>query len=312
MDAEQLKKIVEAAILVADAPLSRDALLALFDEDEQPNRAELSKVLESLGDDYAERGIELREVASGYRFQARTELGPWVSRLWQEKPPRYSRAVLETLSLVAYRQPITRSEIEEIRGVSVSSHIVKSLLERNWVRIVGHRDVPGRPAMFATTRQFLDYFDLKSLEDLPPLAEIKDLDKINEELALSDAPSQDEQQNPVSSARSESDQNDTDPESTTDPATEPQEAANEDTALRLPGDQETIPGLEQEEPEIDESTLMSMTAVDDVLDDFETQFRRKPGHADAATNARSGDSHSPAASPDTAHPRTEDDPSPHE
>ena len=183
MEPDKIKQIVEAAIFAADGPLDRDALLLLFDEQERPEKADLSRSLEQISEDYAERGIELKEVASGFRFQVRKDLGPWVSRLWQEKPPRYSRAILETLALVAYRQPITRGEIEEIRGVSVSSHIIKSLLERNWVRVVGHRDVPGRPAMFATTRQFLDYFDLKSLEDLPPLSEIKDLDKLNEELA---------------------------------------------------------------------------------------------------------------------------------
>ncbi|HBT07512.1 MAG TPA: SMC-Scp complex subunit ScpB, partial [Alcanivorax sp.] len=191
MEPDKIKQIVEAAIFAADGPLDRDALLLLFDEQERPEKADLSRSLEQISEDYAERGIELKEVASGFRFQVRKDLGPWVSRLWQEKPPRYSRAILETLALVAYRQPITRGEIEEIRGVSVSSHIIKSLLERNWVRVVGHRDVPGRPAMFATTRQFLDYFDLKSLEDLPPLSEIKDLDKLNEELALSDAPDPD-------------------------------------------------------------------------------------------------------------------------
>ena len=170
MEPDKIKQIVEAAIFAADGPLDRDALLLLFDEQERPEKADLSRSLEQISEDYAERGIELKEVASGFRFQVRKDLGPWVSRLWQEKPPRYSRAILETLALVAYRQPITRGEIEEIRGVSVSSHIIKSLLERNWVRVVGHRDVPGRPAMFATTRQFLDYFDLKSLEDLPPLS----------------------------------------------------------------------------------------------------------------------------------------------
>jgi len=184
VDVVLIKRVLEGAILAADAPLDRDAMLVLFDENERPDKTALNEILTLLAEDYTGRGIELREVASGFRFQVRKEVGPWVSRLWQEKPARYSRAILETLALIAYRQPITRGEIEEIRGVSVNTQIVRTLLERNWVRVVGHRDVPGRPAMFATTRQFLDYFDLTSLEDLPPLSEIKDLDKMNEELQL--------------------------------------------------------------------------------------------------------------------------------
>ena len=224
-------------------------------------------------------------MASGFRFQARPELGQWVSRLWQEKPPRYSRAILETLALIAYRQPITRGEIEEIRGVSVSSHIVKSLLERNWVRVVGHRDVPGRPAMFATTKQFLDYFDLKSLEDLPPLSEIRDLDKINEELALSDVP-------PANAGPGDMDEA---------PEGEDGHGMLEDEReARLPGDQEAFPGLEQE-PEIDDATLMSMDKVDSVLSSFEQEFRRKP-------SADRDDSESPAedAAADQAEPADND------
>lgn len=260
MEAEKIQQVLEAAILVADAPLNRDAMLSLFDEEDRPSKQELAKHLDALAESYAERGIYLKEVASGFRFQARSELGPWVSRLWHEKPPRYSRAILETLALIAYRQPITRGEIEEIRGVSVSSHIVKSLLERQWVRVVGHRDVPGRPAMFATTKQFLDYFDLKSLEDLPPLSEIKDLDKVNEELDLTDVP-------PVNAQVGDADEAPSGEDSSG--------LLDEEQEHRLPSDQETFPGLEHE-PEIDESTLMSMEKVDAVLADFEDEFRRKP------------------------------------
>lgn len=184
MTGDQLKPILEAALLAADRPLSLDHLLALFDEAEQPERKLLREVLDSLAADCEGRGVELREVASGWRYQVRRDYAPWVTRLWEDRPPRYSRALLETLALIAYRQPITRAEIEEIRGVSVSSNIVKTLLEREWVRVVGHRDVPGRPAMYATTRQFLDYFNLKSLEELPPLAAIRDLDVISAELEL--------------------------------------------------------------------------------------------------------------------------------
>jgi segregation and condensation protein B len=183
---DNLKQIVEAALLAAGKALSLEALQGLFDELERPEKKVLRQVLEELASDYAGRGIEVARVASGWRIQVRKACAPWVSRLWEEKPGRYSRALMETLALIAYRQPITRGEIEEIRGVSVSSHIIRTLLEREWVRVVGHRDVPGKPALYATTREFLDYFGLKSLDDLPTLAEIRDLDTINEELNLPD------------------------------------------------------------------------------------------------------------------------------
>lgn len=179
---ELLRKVLEGAIFAAGQPMSLEQLGFLFDEGDRPDNATMRAVLDELVLSYEGRGIELKEVASGFRFQVRQETGPWVSRLWDEKPSRYSRALLETLALIAYRQPITRSEIEEIRGVSVSSHIVKTLIEREWIRVAGHRDVPGRPALFATTREFLDSFNLKSLAELPSLSEIRDLDKINEEL----------------------------------------------------------------------------------------------------------------------------------
>lgn len=187
MSPELLKKVLEGAIFAAGQPMSLEQLGFLFDEADRPDSATLRAVLEELVLSYDGRGIELKEVASGFRFQVRQETGPWVSRLWDEKPSRYSRALLETLALIAYRQPITRSEIEEIRGVSVSSHIVKTLIEREWIRVAGHRDVPGRPALFATTREFLDNFNLKSLAELPSLSEIRDLDKINEELEFLEA-----------------------------------------------------------------------------------------------------------------------------
>lgn len=184
MDPAKLKNIVEAAMLAAGRPLSLEQLQALFAEHERPERAELMTAVAALEADYAERGIRVIEVASGWRIQVREEMSAWLSRLWQDRPARYSRALLETLALIAYRQPVTRGEIEDIRGVSVSSNIMRTLMERGWVRIVGHRDVPGRPGMYATTREFLDYFGLKKLEDLPPLAEIRDLDSINVELDL--------------------------------------------------------------------------------------------------------------------------------
>jgi segregation and condensation protein B len=180
-----LKQIVEAALVAAGGPLTLDQLLALFLDDERPSRAELLAVIAALQEEYAERGLEIVEVAGGWRAQVRASIAPWVARLWDERPPRYSRALLETLSLIAYRQPITRGEIEDIRGVAVSTQIVKTLTEREWIRVVGHRDVPGRPALFATTRKFLDYFGLRSLNELPTLAEIRAPDfLIDEELTL--------------------------------------------------------------------------------------------------------------------------------
>jgi segregation and condensation protein B len=172
----------EAVLLAAGRPLSLDQLQAMFSEEERPGRADMRKALAALEEDFAGRGVELVQVASGYRIQIRQEMQLWVSRLWEERPTRYSRALLETLSLIAYRQPITRGEIEEVRGVTVSSSIMKTLLEREWVRIVGHRDVPGHPAMYGTTRQFLDYFGLKGLDELPSLAELRDLSTIGAEL----------------------------------------------------------------------------------------------------------------------------------
>lgn len=187
VDAELLRKIIEGAILAAGQPMTIARLLELFDEEVAPSKDEIAAALLDIQAANAERGFELKEVASGWRFQVRDNLAPWVNRLWEEKPQKYSRALLETLALVAYRQPITRGDIEEIRGVAVSSHIMKTLLERDWVKVVGHRDVPGRPSLFATTRQFLDYFNLKSLEELPSLSEIRDLDELNPVLDLGEA-----------------------------------------------------------------------------------------------------------------------------
>ena len=182
----ELKNIIEAALLAAGRPLSLEAMQALFPEIECPDKKELRGALDALVDDYQGRGIEVAEVSSGWRIQVRGTFSPWVSRLWEERPARYSRALMETLALIAYRQPITRGEIEDIRGVSVSTNIVKTLMEREWVRVVGQRDVPGKPSLYGTTREFLDYFGLKSLDELPTLAELRDLDEINRELDLSD------------------------------------------------------------------------------------------------------------------------------
>jgi segregation and condensation protein B len=178
----ELRNIIEGALLAAGRPLSLDELLALFPDEGRPDRGEMRKALDVLKAEFEGRGIELKEVASGYRIQVRKELAPWIGRLWEERPARYSRALLETLALVAYRQPITRGEIEEVRGVTVSTHIIRTLQERGWIRIVGHRDVPGHPEMFGTTKEFLDYFSLKSLDELPTLAQLRDIESINAEL----------------------------------------------------------------------------------------------------------------------------------
>ncbi len=181
---ENLKRIIEAALLASGNPLSPTQLLALFADEEQPSHDDVARALACLQDDSADRGVELVEVASGFRYQVRGDVHPWVARLWTERQSRYSRALLETLALIAYRQPITRAEIEQIRGVAVSTHIVKTLEEREWIRVVGHRDVPGKPALFGTTRGFLDYFNLKSLDELPALSDIRDIDDLDPQLAL--------------------------------------------------------------------------------------------------------------------------------
>jgi segregation and condensation protein B len=184
LDHSEIKNVIEAALLGGGRPLNLEQLSGLFGKRAAPDRKMLKEILRELATDYEGRGIELKEVGSGYRIQIRSSMSEWLSPLWEERAPRYSRALFETLALIAYRQPITRGEIEEVRGVAVSTNIVRTLLERGWVRVVGHRDVPGKPAMFGTTKEFLDYFGLKRLDDLPPLAEIKDLEDLNVELGL--------------------------------------------------------------------------------------------------------------------------------
>ncbi|MEX0870198.1 MAG: SMC-Scp complex subunit ScpB [Aquisalimonadaceae bacterium] len=179
-----LKHILEAALLAAGGALSLDHMQTLFESEAAPDKPALREALAALAQDYQGRGIEVVEVGSGWRIQVRDAMAPWVSRLWEERPGRYSRALLETLAIIAYRQPVTRGEIEEIRGVSISTSIMRTLQERGWIRSVGHRDVPGRPAMFGTTRSFLDHFNLKSLDQLPSLAELRHLDDIHPELDL--------------------------------------------------------------------------------------------------------------------------------
>jgi segregation and condensation protein B len=189
LDPDQVKRVVEAALMCADEPLSLDRLAKVFRRGET-DRDAIRGALEALETDCAGRGFELKRVASGYRFQVGQEMSPWVSRLWEERPPRYSRALMETLALIVYRQPITRGEIEQVRGVAVSSNIIRTLLEREWVKVVGYKEVPGRPAMYGTTKAFLDYFNLKSLKEMPALDDVRALVEpvLQDEAALEGGP----------------------------------------------------------------------------------------------------------------------------
>jgi len=188
MDNDKLQPILEALFAASDKPISINQLFELFVGDiDQPSKDDIRKAIEGLTDKYQHSGIELKQVASGFRLQVRADFEPWVARLWEQKPPRYSRALMETLALIAYRQPITRGEIEDIRGVSVSTNIIRTLEERDWVKSLGHKEVPGRPTLYGTTREFLDYFNLKSLNELPTLAEIRDLDQFNPEFSFEDS-----------------------------------------------------------------------------------------------------------------------------
>ena len=184
MDQTEIKYFIEAALLAGGRPLSVDQLQALFDGRSAPSKPDIRAAIATLVEEYEPRGITIAEVASGFRIQVKAGMADRLQKLWEERPPRYSRALFETLALIAYRQPITRGEIEEVRGVSVSPNIVRTLLERDWVRVVGHRDVPGRPEMFGTSRNFLDYFGLKKLDDLPPLADLSDWESLRVQLNL--------------------------------------------------------------------------------------------------------------------------------
>jgi segregation and condensation protein B len=191
-DMQQLKKIIEGALFAANEPLNIDKIISLFEEHEIPEHKTIAEAIKSLQEDYHDGAIELKELCSGYHFQVRAELAPWIKRLWQERPARYSRALMETLVLIAYKQPITRAEIEQIRGVAVSTQIVKTLEDHGWIRTVGHKEVPGRPALLATTKQFLDHFGMKSLSELPPLDSLREVElmekNLQQELNLNSQP----------------------------------------------------------------------------------------------------------------------------
>jgi segregation and condensation protein B len=221
MNDQYVRNVIEAALLAAGRPLTTDELVGLFDERDGSNAQEVKSAIEGLRAEYETRGIELLEIASGYRIQIRASAAAPVSRLWQERPAKYSRALLETLALVAYRQPITRGEIEQVRGVAVNPNIVKTLLERGWIRVIGHRDVPGKPELLGTTREFLDYFSLKKLDDLPTLAQLKELEDMRVQLSLPGA-------EPVAEAVEETSQ-----------ASDPGEAA---------GDEEELEAADADEP----------------------------------------------------------------
>lgn len=259
MELAKLKNIIEGALLAAGETLSKERIMQLFEEDAQPEDELFEEAIKSLQEDCEGRSVELKRVASGYRYQVKEDVGEWVSRLWAEKPQRYSRALLETIALIAYRQPITRGEIEEIRGVAVSTHIIKTLQEREWVRVVGHRDVPGRPAMYATTKTFLDYFDMASLEELPSLQEIRDLDKINQELNL-------EGEEPNASESADT---------------------SEEVASEESGQQDLVAAAAWEEPEddVDPADLLADEEVDAVLRSVEESFRKPKADEDTEVAA---------------------------
>ncbi len=258
LELSQVKKIIEGAIMAAGESLSIHSIGKIFDEEERPDNATIKSVLEELMEDYAERGVELKEVGTGYRFQAHVDLAPWLGRLWEEKPPRFSRAFLETLSIIAYRQPVTRAEIEEIRGVVVSSGITKVLIERGWVRVVGHRDVPGKPALLATTKEFLDYFNLKGLGDLPSLAELQDIEKMAENLQQQDIDAMEDSQSELA---------------LTEDGTTEDEDMPEDDVMKLVDDaainEEVLDELTEELLDEAELELIGEDNLEDALEDAE-------------------------------------------
>lgn len=280
-----LKRIVEGALLATGEALSVDKLLELFDEEQKPEKTQIVEALQAIQSDFEGRGFALVEVASGWRFQVCADLAPWVNRLWEEKPQKYSRALLETLSLIAYRQPLTRGDIEEVRGVAVSSHIIKTLAEREWIKVVGHRDVPGRPSLYATTRQFLDYFGLKSLDELPSLGELKDIDSLNADLNLGNEPDEAEQiaqaKEGVAASDDETEQDAV--EAQTDIEQVQVDMARDEVMLeQIPSDDEPQDALEQDSDDQDSSAQdaidfeasaneQSQTTVDTEVQDDNTK-----------------------------------------
>ncbi len=253
MEASEIKHFIEAALLAAGRPMNIDQLKGLFDQRMAPEKSEIRQAIATLNDEYDERGIVIAEVASGFRMQVKAAMADRLHKLWEERPPRYSRALFETLALVAYRQPITRGDIEEIRGVSVSANIVRQLLERDWIRVVGHRDVPGRPAMFGTTKSFLDYFGLKKLDDLPPLADLSDWESLRVQLNLPEVEDQIDTGAALEARAAEHDLPVLYPEDEEDDAEFPDDADVEEAVARAQAVEE-LPELnpEADEPEVEE------------------------------------------------------------
>ena len=264
MDQSLINRIVEAALLAATQPLALAQLHGMFPEDEPAPEGSVEQALQQLADACADRGVELVEVASGYRYQVKADVHAWVARLWTERKTKYTRATLETLALIAYRQPITRGEIEQVRGVAVSSNIIQALEEREWIRVVGHRDVPGKPALFGTTKGFLDYFGLKRLDELPPLSELKDIGELEPQLPLDGAPlpvsiaSGDAADGEEQATPSDDDAGDRDngtDTGTQDPADASQdEAANDDTPTE-PGDTAAHASHDEPQPQDDDAAV---------------------------------------------------------
>jgi len=270
MEISKLKNILEAILLAADRVLTVVQFEALFELDEErPTRDEIRKALHEMAEDYATRGYELKQVASGFRLQVKQEYAIWVGRLWEEKPARYTRALLETMALIAYRQPITRGEIEEVRGVSVSSNIVKTLLERNWIKVLGHKDVPGRPTLYGTTKEFLDYFNLKSLDQLPTLAEIKDLDSIHPELALDEDSAENTPDNPGEDITDPSDENSNDTESL---AADTANGLNKDDIVKESHSDEVV-----EQPVVDKQVVDKQVVEQQLAEESATDTTVSPG-----------------------------------
>lgn len=271
MEKDQLKPILEAVLMAASQPMTVDALLKMFPEIEQPEQADMEAALAEMEADCEGRSYELKKVSSGYRFQVRKDYADYVTKLWDDKPARYSRALLETLALIAYRQPLTRGEIEAVRGVSVSSHLIKTLHERDWIKVVGHRDVPGKPSLYATTKEFLDYFNLASLDDLPSLQDIRDIDQINAELdlRLPEAAKEGEQpesteQESVAAAEGESDDATVINLETADDDTEVEPASDEAGAVNVDAQAEST---EQEAIEVSAGEIDAAATSPDVDDD---------------------------------------------
>ncbi|WP_426683093.1 SMC-Scp complex subunit ScpB [Xanthomonas translucens pv. undulosa] len=298
MDQALINRIVEAALLAANQPLPLAQLHGLFPEDEPAPPGSIERALEQLREACAGRGVELVEVASGFRYQVNSEVHPWVARLWTERKTRYTRATLETLALIAYRQPITRGEIEQVRGVAVSSNIIQALEEREWIRVVGHRDVPGKPALFGTTKGFLDYFGLKRLDELPPLSELKDIGELEPQLQLDRAtlPVSDKAQAQAGPADADADAGAAKSAADADAAdVPPAEASDEDNDTA--SDPETAP---DPDAQAEADSAADSHAADDTAAAHRDTDTERDTDVDAATATASSPDTAPTGEPEAA------------